>query len=53
MSERIDYVWARPGSCGLAVPNSDVIANTPTHQSDGRWIWPSDHYGFVSTVRCP
>jgi len=52
MSERIDYVWARRGSCGLAVTNSQLIGNTPTLQSDGRYIWPSDHNGFVSTVRC-
>lgn len=51
MSERIDYVLARrPVGCHLSVADSHLIANTPTRRTDGRWTWPSDHYGFVSTV---
>lgn len=53
MSERIDYVMARPPStCALAVPDSDVIGNTATALPDGSWLWPSDHLGFTSTITC-
>jgi hypothetical protein len=53
MSGRIDYVLARPsGTCALTVPASEVIADEPSLQADGRWLWPSDHLGFASTVSC-
>jgi endonuclease/exonuclease/phosphatase family metal-dependent hydrolase len=53
MSGRIDYVLARPsGTCALTVPASEVIADEPSPQADGRWLWPSDHLGFASTVSC-
>ncbi len=53
MSERIDYVLARVRSgCTIRVPDSHMIANTPTQRSDGRYLWPSDHVGFVSVVSC-
>jgi endonuclease/exonuclease/phosphatase family metal-dependent hydrolase len=53
MSERIDYVWARPpASCELAVPATGVIGAEPALLADGRWLWPSDHLGFASTVTC-
>ncbi len=53
MSERIDYVMARPPStCALSVPASDLIGDTPAALADGTWLWPSDHLGFVSTVGC-
>jgi endonuclease/exonuclease/phosphatase family metal-dependent hydrolase len=48
---RIDYVFARPGGCGLAVKSSEVIGDAPA-QVDGGWVWPSDHYGVVSELRC-
>jgi endonuclease/exonuclease/phosphatase family metal-dependent hydrolase len=53
MSERIDYVLARPPSaCTLSVPSSEVIGDEPSEQADGRWGWPSDHVGFASTISC-
>ncbi|MGH9274307.1 MAG: endonuclease/exonuclease/phosphatase family protein, partial [Acidimicrobiales bacterium] len=53
MSERIDYVFARPPStCALAVPASDLLGAEPSRLPDGRWLWPSDHLGFVSAVSC-
>jgi endonuclease/exonuclease/phosphatase family metal-dependent hydrolase len=53
MDERIDYVLARaPRGCALRVPSSDRIADSSTKRADGRFIWPSDHYAFVSTVGC-
>lgn len=53
MSERIDYVFARPPStCALTVPASDLLGAEPFRRSDGRWLWPSDHLGFVSSTSC-
>lgn len=52
MRERIDYVMARPRpGCDLRV-ESHRIGDTPLRRTDGRYVWPSDHYGFVSTVTC-
>jgi endonuclease/exonuclease/phosphatase family metal-dependent hydrolase len=48
---RIDYVFAR-SSCGVAVHDSEVFADTPTLRSDGSWLWPSDHLAIVSEVGC-
>ena len=47
MSERIDYVFARGA---VTVLDSRRIADVPLLQPDGRYLWPSDHYGFVTTV---
>ena len=53
MGERIDYVLARaPRGCSLRTPSSRRIADGATRRSDGRFIWPSDHYAFVSTAGC-
>ena len=53
MSERIDYVWARPPvACALRVPASQQIGTAPTLLVDGRFLWPSDHLGFVSALAC-
>lgn len=51
-TERIDFVFARPGTCGISVPGSRVFANVPSLQPDGRWLWPSDHLAVVSEVAC-
>ena len=47
---RIDFVFARPGGCGLKVVDSEVIGDAYVPYQDGV-LWPSDHYGVVSTVR--
>ena len=53
MKQRIDYVFARKSAhCAANAPNSDRIGDEPALQSDGRYLWPSDHYGFVSTLAC-
>lgn len=53
MRGRIDFVLARaPRGCALRVPDSRRMADIPTRRADGRFIWPSDHYAFVSTVAC-
>ena len=51
VTSRIDYVFARPGSCGLAVRSSAVIANK-AYRVNGKPLWPSDHYGLVSEIAC-
>jgi endonuclease/exonuclease/phosphatase family metal-dependent hydrolase len=51
-SRRIDFVFAKPGGCGLAVKSSEVIGDAAAPFGDGRWVWPSDHYGVVSELRC-
>ncbi len=51
VSSRIDYVFARPGTCGLKVRSSAVIANK-VYRVAGKPLWPSDHYGLVSEIAC-
>ena len=51
-TERIDYVFAKPGQCGLRVPASAVIGTNPQRRPDGKWLWPSDHLGVVSELAC-
>lgn len=53
MSERIDYVWARPpAGCSMHVPASQQVGTAPAMLADGRFLWPSDHLGFVSELAC-
>jgi endonuclease/exonuclease/phosphatase family metal-dependent hydrolase len=47
---RIDFVFARPGACASQVVDSEVIGDSSVPYQDGV-LWPSDHYGVVSTVR--
>jgi endonuclease/exonuclease/phosphatase family metal-dependent hydrolase len=49
---RIDFVFARPGSCGLASRSSSILGTNAELQPDGRWLWPSDHLGVVSSLQC-
>lgn len=51
-TSRIDFVFARPGWCGLHSLASSIIGTNAVEQPDGRWLWPSDHLGVVSHVRC-
>jgi endonuclease/exonuclease/phosphatase family metal-dependent hydrolase len=51
-TNRIDFIFARPGSCGLVARGAAVIGTNAVEQPDGRWLWPSDHLGVVSTLRC-
>ena len=53
MSERIDYVWARPPStCALSPTDVVLVGINPELQPDGRWLWPSDHVGLAATIAC-
>ncbi len=48
---RVDYVFLLPGKDFSArVLSSRVILNTPHHLSEGRTLWPSDHFGVLSEV---
>ncbi len=49
-TERIDYVFARAGSCALDIVDSERIADTPALQDDGTYLWPSDHLAFATDV---
>jgi endonuclease/exonuclease/phosphatase family metal-dependent hydrolase len=51
-TSRIDFIFARPGSCGLVARGAAVIGTNAVQQPDGRWLWPSDHLGVVTTLRC-
>jgi endonuclease/exonuclease/phosphatase family metal-dependent hydrolase len=43
--ERIDYIFARAGSCGLDPVASKKFANTPGSSATYPHLWPSDHQG--------
>jgi len=49
---RVDYLFIAPGR---EVPGrvlaSRVVLNTPRQLSDGRVLWPSDHYGVLTEMR--
>jgi endonuclease/exonuclease/phosphatase family metal-dependent hydrolase len=47
---RIDYVFARAGTCALEVTGSDRIADTPALRNDGTYLWPSDHLAVATDV---
>ncbi|MGH2728804.1 MAG: hypothetical protein ACRDKS_17670, partial [Actinomycetota bacterium] len=49
-TERIDYVFARAGTCALDIADSERIADTPALRPDGTYLWPSDHLAFASDV---
>jgi endonuclease/exonuclease/phosphatase family metal-dependent hydrolase len=45
VDERIDYVFARPGSCELDLGASEKFANTPGSSATHPFLWASDHQG--------
>ncbi|HVM40165.1 MAG TPA: endonuclease/exonuclease/phosphatase family protein [Acidimicrobiia bacterium] len=51
-TSRIDFVFARPGSCGLSSLDASIVGTNAVQQPDGRWLWPSDHLGVRTTLRC-
>jgi hypothetical protein len=51
-TSRIDFVFARPGSCGLRAAAGEVIGTNAVLQPSGLWLWPSDHLGVVTRLRC-
>ncbi|MGH2785487.1 MAG: endonuclease/exonuclease/phosphatase family protein [Actinomycetota bacterium] len=47
---RIDYVFARAGTCALVVADSERIADTPALRDDGTYLWPSDHLAVATDI---
>jgi len=51
-NQRIDYLMVRPaGGRALEVVEVGPFADRPHRQSDGTWLWPSDHIGVIATLR--
>ena len=49
---RVDYLFLAPGKeVPGRVLSSRVVLNTPRQLSDGRVLWPSDHYGVLTEVQ--
>lgn len=47
---RIDYVFARAGTCALGITGSDRIADKPALREDGTYLWPSDHLAVATDI---
>jgi hypothetical protein len=43
-AERIDYVFAREGTCGLTLGASQKFADSPSSVPGYPHLWPSDHH---------
>jgi endonuclease/exonuclease/phosphatase family metal-dependent hydrolase len=55
VTERIDYLFARPGSAPLAIADAVVIGDQPAPLPggpDGAVVWPSDHFGVAVSLGC-
>jgi endonuclease/exonuclease/phosphatase family metal-dependent hydrolase len=51
VSQRIDYILVLSGVERPArICSSQVILNTPGRLQNGRYLWPSDHYGVLGEV---
>ena len=45
---RVDYVFVVPGrEVKTRVRAGRVVLNTPSRETDGTMLWPSDHYGVL------
>ena len=51
-NQRIDYLMMRPPE-GMRSrrDGSEAFAEWPHRESDGTWLWRSDHIGVIATVR--
>jgi endonuclease/exonuclease/phosphatase family metal-dependent hydrolase len=51
-NQRIDYLMMRPAN-GRApeVIEVEPFGGRPHRESDGTWLWPSDHIGVMATIR--
>jgi endonuclease/exonuclease/phosphatase family metal-dependent hydrolase len=55
VTQRIDYVFARPGTSALAPSAAEVIGDQPAPlpgAEPGAVVWPSDHYGVAVSLGC-
>jgi endonuclease/exonuclease/phosphatase family metal-dependent hydrolase len=50
-TSRIDYVFARSGSCRIRLLGSEKIADSPSAAATSTgFLWPSDHHGVATDV---
>lgn len=49
MTERLDYVFWKPGSCASKPRPSRLFADRPLRTGTG-WLWASDHLGIVTPI---
>jgi endonuclease/exonuclease/phosphatase family metal-dependent hydrolase len=50
-NQRIDYLMMRPaGGRALEVTEMGLFADRPHRESDGTWLWRSDHIGVIATI---
>jgi endonuclease/exonuclease/phosphatase family metal-dependent hydrolase len=51
-NQRIDYLMIRPaGGRAPKVVEVGPFAGRAHRESDGTWLWPSDHIGVIATLR--
>jgi endonuclease/exonuclease/phosphatase family metal-dependent hydrolase len=51
-NQRIDYLMMRSaGGRAPEVVEVGPFAGRPHRESDGTWLWPSDHIGVIATLR--
>jgi endonuclease/exonuclease/phosphatase family metal-dependent hydrolase len=50
MNARIDYVFARAGTCALHLARSKIIVDQPARVGPAQWLWPSDHKGVMTEL---
>jgi endonuclease/exonuclease/phosphatase family metal-dependent hydrolase len=51
-NQRIDYLMMRPPERRVPdVTEVRLFAERPHRESDGTWLWPSDHIGVIATLR--
>jgi endonuclease/exonuclease/phosphatase family metal-dependent hydrolase len=49
-NQRIDHLMMRPADGrALEVMEVGLFADRPHQESDGTWLWPSDHIGVIAT----
>jgi endonuclease/exonuclease/phosphatase family metal-dependent hydrolase len=50
-NQRIDYLMMRPADGRtLEVTEVSLFADRPHRESDGSWLWRSDHIGVIATI---
>lgn len=48
---RVDFVFVLPGTSAPGhVRASRVVLDAPRHLTDGKVLWPSDHYGVLAEI---
>ncbi|MGH7855779.1 MAG: endonuclease/exonuclease/phosphatase family protein, partial [Candidatus Binatia bacterium] len=53
-TERIDFVFSRPGSCDNDQVTAGKLADTPDSTGPGTFLWASDHHGVTADFgACP